>query len=391
MSVQFSLRHLARQSAAANSLARPLATATTATTTTTTTTTTTATTTTTTSATTPSVHQRRTLHTTAPRLLFGFFRRRSKGDDNHKDELTKELTGSQVDRQRLLGKLQEARVDDSTSIFADDLARARTQRPPPSAAAGPLGSADQASAARRARRPDDGVHTVDGGSVAPAALARALDPDPSSRARWQRRALIRRIARVGTNPFSREPPAARLARTERQLVSRSAWLPTSIKKLGPLARQIAGKTVAEALLQMRFSPKRMAAEVGFQLRQARDMAAVARGMGLGEAKGELLGPDRAVEICTKEGKRLRIEDPTRLYVDQAWVNRGPARGFRSNYRARGKRDVMVKPSTSIAIVLKEEKTRIREHQEREEKQRRRKPWVHLPDRPIAGQRPYYAW
>lgn len=43
------------------------------------------------------------------------------------------------------------------------------------------------------------------------------------------------------------------------------------------------------------------------------------------------------------------------------------------------------------MVLKEEKTRIREYEEREEAKRRRGPWVHLPDRKIYGQRPYYTW
>ena len=49
------------------------------------------------------------------------------------------------------------------------------------------------------------------------------------------------------------------------------------------------------------------------------------------------------------------------------------------------------PNTGISVVLKEEKTRIREHKEREAKKLRQGPWVHLPDRPITAQRPYYSW
>lgn len=45
----------------------------------------------------------------------------------------------------------------------------------------------------------------------------------------------------------------------------------------------------------------------------------------------------------------------------------------------------------LAIVLKEEKTRIRLHEERVEKQKKAKPWVHLPNRPVTAQRPYYTW
>jgi hypothetical protein len=43
------------------------------------------------------------------------------------------------------------------------------------------------------------------------------------------------------------------------------------------------------------------------------------------------------------------------------------------------------------VLLKEERTRIREYEEREAKQVNKGPWVHLPDRSIHGQRPYYSW
>lgn len=42
-------------------------------------------------------------------------------------------------------------------------------------------------------------------------------------------------------------------------------------------------------------------------------------------------------------------------------------------------------------MLKEEKTRIREFQEREAKKAAKKPWVHLPNRPVTAQRSYYCW
>jgi hypothetical protein len=46
---------------------------------------------------------------------------------------------------------------------------------------------------------------------------------------------------------------------------------------------------------------------------------------------------------------------------------------------------------AITVLLKEEKTRIREHREREEKKALKAPWVHLPNKPVAAQRPYYSW
>ena len=48
-------------------------------------------------------------------------------------------------------------------------------------------------------------------------------------------------------------------------------------------------------------------------------------------------------------------------------------------------------AAGLTILLKEEKTRIREYQERVDKKAAARPWVHLPDRPVYGQRPYYSW
>lgn len=188
-------------------------------------------------------------------------------------------------------------------------------------------------------------------------LARAVDPDPRSRVRWERKMVIRQVQR-GTDPFSREPRAARIARTERQMTTKSPFLATSTKKLVKLAHQIQGKTVAEALVQMRFSKKKMAQEVRYQLELARDLAVAERGMGLGakralaaegEGEGEASGIQangETVEIQTKDGKWVKIDDPTRMYVAEAWVNRGPWRGKVPDYRARGRVNIKHRPTTS---------------------------------------------
>lgn len=47
--------------------------------------------------------------------------------------------------------------------------------------------------------------------------------------------------------------------------------------------------------------------------------------------------------------------------------------------------------TDITVKLKEEATRLREHAEREKREKGKKIWVHHPDRPITTQRPYYCW
>lgn len=45
----------------------------------------------------------------------------------------------------------------------------------------------------------------------------------------------------------------------------------------------------------------------------------------------------------------------------------------------------------ISFVLKEERTRVREYDEAVRKEQKQGPWVHLPNRPISAQRPYYTW
>jgi len=196
-----------------------------------------------------------------------------------------------------------------------------------------------------------------GGSLDPEHLNRALVPDPLNNARWHRKMVIRAVRR-GTDPFSKETRAELIARTEREHLSKSPFLATSVKKLVHLARQIQGKNLTEAIHQMRFSKKKAAREVLVQLQLARDTAIVQNGMGLGGGssiqsatakEGDELVPSGkkgGVKIQTKDGKFIEITDPTQMYVAEAWVNRGPWRGIAIDYRARGNSSRLMKPSTS---------------------------------------------
>ncbi|KAI9699800.1 MAG: 54S ribosomal protein L22, mitochondrial [Candelina mexicana] len=210
----------------------------------------------------------------------------------------------------------------------------------------------------------------------------ALDPDPNARKRWERKMVIRQIQRRG-----RLSKSMQIKRTERESLSKSPMLKTSVKKLGPLARQIAGKSVEDAIVQMRFSRKKAAKDVKEHLEHARNEAIVRRGMGLGEAEGT---KGKEVEIELKNGKRRLVKDRTGLYVDQAWVGRGTF-GRLPDFRARGRINIMRPPRTSISVLLKEEATRVRISEEMDEKRRKRKLWVHLPNRPVTAQRQYYSW
>ncbi|KAK4240068.1 ribosomal protein L22/L17 [Achaetomium macrosporum] len=314
----------------------------------------------------------RPIHTTPSNQWF--WNRKTKSTDE--SPIAQQMQGSQENRKALVNSLS-SKIE-GPAIFEDEIKEtaasqqdADGQRPP-------------------------GAFTRAGASLVREHLARAVDPDPRSRVRWERKMVIRQIQR-GTNPYSREPRAEKIARTERQLTSKSPFLPTSTKKLVKLAHQIQGKTVAEALVQMRFSKKKMAQEVRYQLELARDLAIAERGMGLGskgeEANGEVreCGDGKTIEIQTKDGKWVKIDDPTRMYVAEAWVNRGPWRGKVPDYRARGRVNIKHRPTAGISIVLKEEKTRIREYEERVAKKLRQGPWIHLPDRPITAQRQHYSW
>lgn len=195
----------------------------------------------------------------------------------------------------------------------------------------------------------------------PAVLAAALDPNPVARQRWQRKMIIRDVRNRG-----QLTKAQRLARIERESLCKSPFFKTSIKKLYPLARQIAGKPIEEAIIQMRFSKKRVARDVKKHLEYARDEAIVKRGMGLGVVKpdesqaAENEGSNAKTKaqpnqekkanwpgmvVEDKKGKRRFVNDTSSIYVDEAWVGRGTYGGA-YDYRARGGVNFMRPPETS---------------------------------------------
>lgn len=256
----------------------------------------------------------------------------------------------------------------------------------------------------------------------PSNMAVALNPRPSARARWQRRMVIRDIRHRG-----RITKTMRIARTERSHLSRSHFFKTSMKKLAPLARQIAGKSIDEAITQMRFSKKKAAIDVKEHLITARNEAIVARGMGLppptpadpdssasnvncAAATASKATDDpsitpplptqradrgllRAYEVSPGSHEKV-IQNQTDIYIAEAWTNRGPY-GQEADYRAKGRVNMMRPPYTGLSILLKEEKTRTREKQEKEAKAIRKRMgknmWTQLPDRPVVRQSQQVLW
>ncbi|PUU73156.1 ribosomal protein L22/L17 [Tuber borchii] len=173
---------------------------------------------------------------------------------------------------------------------------------------------------------------------------------------WPKRATAREVRRRG-----RLTKREMLLQTEKEHLAKSHMFKTSVKKLAPIARQIQGKKIEDAIIQMRFSPKGAARDVLGHLYAARNESVVRRKM-----------------------------DPEQTYIEQAWVGRGTYE-VEHNHRARGRIDMLKLPYTSITVVLKEQVTRDRIAKEKEDKRLRKKPWEQLPSRPLVGQTQYYRW
>jgi ribosomal protein L22 len=206
-----------------------------------------------------------------------------------------------------------------------------------------------------------------------------LDPDEIARQRLEKKLIISGVKRHG-----RMTKADKLLRTERQSLYKSHALPTSTKKLQKVVNQIAGKTISEALVQLRFSPKRIARDVIKGLEIAQDEAIAARGMGLaggdaalarwtkqrertdaGKSKdiwgyktSEEEGREGEVEVTKpkvpffkeqvvelKKGGKKLVRDPSEIYIEQAWV--GPGESWKSpEFRARGAINMLKHRTTS---------------------------------------------
>lgn len=220
-------------------------------------------------------------------------------------------------------------------------------------------------------------------------MAPIIDPRPEARKRWERKMIVRAVRKRG-RLTKREMVMA----TEREALVKSHWFKTSVKKLVPLARQIAGKNIDDAILQMQFSKKKAAKDVLEHLKHAKNVAIVKYGMGLGHVQRDPSEPlPKPQTVILKNGEKRVIREPTAIYIAQAWVNRGPY-DYDYDHRAMGRINVLRPPHTGLSVLLKEERTLIREWQEREAKalrQRKQQLWTQLPDRKIYGQNQYYSW
>jgi ribosomal protein L22 len=174
-------------------------------------------------------------------------------------------------------------------------------------------------------------------------MALVLDPNPRQRENWQRSQIVQMVRNDWK--ISKE---THLRRTERQCMEKSLDLKTSRKKLGKIARQLVGKTVDEALLQLRFSKKRIASEVAKHLEHTRNIAIAKWGMGLGKAEQRT---GEAIKIQLKDKTRRLVTDRTELYISQAFINKAGV-DLEQSPRARGKMDILRKPWMCTLPILK---------------------------------------
>ncbi|KAF9009074.1 ribosomal protein L22/L17 [Cyathus striatus] len=138
----------------------------------------------------------------------------------------------------------------------------------------------------------------------------------------------------------------------------------SHRKLNMLGRQISGKPIDYAILQMQFSEKRASSRILNMLATAKDHA--------------------------QRYKRLR---PERLVVSEAWVTKGVKAGKKLEPRGRGHFGIRIRPTSRMHVVLKEGKTLEQRKAEDKERKLRRIVSASLvrEDKPIRNPAPTWGW
>ncbi|KAG5652426.1 hypothetical protein H0H81_005022 [Sphagnurus paluster] len=138
----------------------------------------------------------------------------------------------------------------------------------------------------------------------------------------------------------------------------------SPRKLNMLGRQIAGKPIDYAILQMQFSEKRASSRIMHMLATAKDHAV----------------------------RYKRLNEP-KLIVAESWVSKGPRGAKKMEPRGRGHYGIRIHPNSKLTVVLKEGKTI--EEQKKEERARKLRKIVSAAatreDVPIRNPSPTWGW
>ncbi|KAI0080901.1 mitochondrial 50S ribosomal protein L22 [Panus rudis PR-1116 ss-1] len=137
----------------------------------------------------------------------------------------------------------------------------------------------------------------------------------------------------------------------------------SHRKLNMLGRQIAGKPVDSAILQMAFSEKRASKRI------------------------------KSMLVVAKDHAKVKGLDEKKLVVAEAWVTKGPKQHKRFEPRGRGHFGIRVHPDSKLSVVLKEGKTRAELKEELRQKRLKRivSAGYVREDVPLRNVGPGWAW
>jgi large subunit ribosomal protein L22 len=155
----------------------------------------------------------------------------------------------------------------------------------------------------------------------------------------------------------------------------------SHRKLNMLARQIAGKPIDHAILQMEFSQKRAAKRIKSSLVLARQHAVEYKGM---DRSKLVIG---TVIVSTVQTSGLIG------VIGQSWVTKGPKQLKRIEFKGRSKMGIRQHPDSRLSVILQEGKTL--EEKARLLRERKlnkiRSPGLLREDKPLVNVPPVFAW
>ncbi|KIM90791.1 hypothetical protein PILCRDRAFT_147912 [Piloderma croceum F 1598] len=144
----------------------------------------------------------------------------------------------------------------------------------------------------------------------------------------------------------------------------TATFKISHRKLNMLGRQISGKPIDYAILQMQFSEKRASKRITSMLVLAKQHAINYKGL-----------------------------DPSKLTVSESWVTKGPNTHKRVEPRGRMHHGVRIHPDSRMTVILREGKTFVEKKNKVREKKLRavRSAGLVREDVPLRNPAPMWSW
>jgi large subunit ribosomal protein L22 len=134
----------------------------------------------------------------------------------------------------------------------------------------------------------------------------------------------------------------------------------SHRKLNMIGRQISGKPIDHAIVQMQFSEKRATSRIKSMLATAKLHATAYKNM----------DPSKLI-VCKSRYIYISKSGPSNTCIAEAWVTKGPKQLKRLEPRGRGKFGIRVHPDSRMHVILREGKTFEQLKKEQRERRLRR--------------------